>query len=124
MRMAARIGLALGAFTPQPRHLVGHPAHRFCVFVPGAKVPGLCITRTIPIQAFGQREVAAQRLQHMLPRAHRVGVTDVCRLASFKSRQDVGDQAVCRPVAAANHIAGPCGGQRHTVLCVGVNAEV
>ena len=51
----------------------------------------------------------------MLPGPHRAGVADLERLATGKGAGEIGQDAVFRPVAAADHIAGarrPPGGCR------------
>ena len=56
-------------------------------------------------QALGQQQVAVQRLEHVLPRPQRLRVAKHDRLGPLDRANDVGDDAVDRPVAAADHVA-------------------
>jgi hypothetical protein len=67
MRMLAAVILPHCAFAPQSGHLLDDPADRLGIILVRTKVPSLGESDTILVQAFGQRQVAAQRFQHMLP---------------------------------------------------------
>jgi hypothetical protein len=57
-------------------------------------------------QALDVAEIAGQRVQHMLPGADGGGVAQHRRLARPERAHEIGDQAVGRPVAAADDVAG------------------
>ncbi len=63
-------------------------------------------------------EIAAQRLQHMLPRASSVGVADLQGLAAGEGTHDVGDETIGGPVASADHVAGASRGDGDVMLGV------
>src|SRR5690606_33001324 len=81
----------------------------------GAKVVGACQCRLGP-QDFGQAQVTAQWLQHMLPRANGLGVTNAQGLARLPSPYGVWNESILRPVAAANHVAGARARDRNALL--------
>ena len=56
-------------------------------------------------QLLRQQQVAAQRVQHVLPRPHGVGVAHLHRLARPHRAHDVADQPVLAPIPAADHVA-------------------
>ncbi|SSC24188.1 Hypothetical protein KLENKIAIHU_2795, partial [Klenkia terrae] len=64
-------------------------------------------------QRRGQREVARQRLQHVLPGPHRVRAAQHQLAAAGPGPGQVGHQAVLGPVPAADDVARPAGGQPH-----------
>ena len=76
------------------------------------------------MQCLGQRQVTPQGLQHMLPGANGVGVANFHALVCGEGAQDIGHQPVCRPVAAAQHIAGPCRCHGNTVARMVGGVEV
>ena len=58
-------------------------------------------------QARAQPEVARQRLEHVLPRSHRLGAAHQHLRAGGDRPDAVGYDPLGRPVAAADHVAGP-----------------
>ena len=61
-------------------------------------------------EAGGEPQVARERLEHVLPRPDGVRVADDDGLAGRQRAHAVGDDAVGRPVAAADDVAGAAGG--------------
>ena len=67
-------------------------------------------------KSLGENHVAAQRLQNVLPGPDGVRPPDLRHFSRLPGAQDIRDQAVARPVAPADHIAGARAGHRHALL--------
>src|SRR5215813_10532807 len=81
-----------------------------------AEVPGSAEPHGVGFeQTTGQHKVTAQGFEDMLPRADCTWVSDRHPNAQLVAAHDVSHQPVGGPVAATNHIAGPCRGHCHTV---------
>ena len=89
VRMRTGVKLPPRALAPHRSHLLDDPANGLGVFVVGSEVPALGIAGAVLKKAFGQHEIAAQGLQHMLPGAYGVGVADIYAFALFEGREDV-----------------------------------
>ena len=90
---------------PQLGDPLDQPADRPRVLLGRAEVPSGRVLGRVP-QRLREHEVAAQRVEHVLPRADRVGVANARRLAGERRAHDVGHEPVLAPVAAADHVAG------------------
>ena len=101
---------------PEGRHLVCDPGDGLGVVVVGAEVVGSGEFRIVREQLLGEEEVAVERLEHVLPGADRVRVADADGLAGLEAADEVGDEAVGGPVAAADDVAGAGGGEGDCVL--------
>ena len=104
------------AFTPALRKLLDDPLHGFSIFFSRAEVEGFGKRRTFNIKILGKSQIAAQGLEHMLPRACGVGIADVDTLAIFNSAQDVWNEPVFSPVAATDDVASPSRCQSNLML--------
>ena len=62
------------------------------------------------IEIFGQQQVPPQRLQHMLPGPGGAWIAHLNRFSSPQGSHRIWHDAIFRPVAAADHIACPGGG--------------
>ncbi len=123
MRMIAGIDAPRRAFTPEGGELVHDPFHWLGVVTAWPEVESFCENHTIAIKTFGERQVAAQRFQHMLPGADGARASDDHWFAQSESRENVGDQSVSRPVAAANHVPCTHGRQGHAILTIFIGFE-
>ena len=70
----------------------------------GAEVPGAGEAAGVLDQALGQEEVAAERIQHMLPGADPARLPQHGRPAGLPGPDQIGHQTVGRHVAAADHV--------------------
>ena len=84
MRMLAAVELPARTVAPLSDEPLDDPLHRSRVLVARAEVPAFGETRTIGAEPFRQHQVAAQRFQHVLPRAHGVRIADDDRLAALE----------------------------------------
>ncbi len=65
-----------------------------------------------PARVARRAQIAAQAVQHVLPRPRRLGRADRERLAALRRAHQVGNQPVLGPVAAADDVAGARRGER------------
>ena len=63
-------------------------------------------------QVLGEPQIAAQRVEHVLPRTHGLRVADPKWLTGLDRPDRVREQPVLAPVAAADHVAGAGGRER------------
>jgi hypothetical protein len=80
-----------------------------------SEVPALRVTVALAVvarfeKALGKHEIRAQRIEHVLPGANGAWIADARRNATDKGRDQIGQQAVSRPIAAAERVAGARGG--------------
>ena len=108
--MLVGVGDPTGSPAPKFRGLFDDPAHRARILIIRPKIPAFGVGGAVLIKPFGQQEIAAQGFQYMLPGANGVGVADAGGLAAFEGGQQVGDQPVLGPVAAADDVTGPDSG--------------
>ncbi len=104
MGVVAGLGRPADAAAPQPRDLIDQRRHRPRIGVGRPEIPCLGDAGITP-QPLGQKQVAGERLEHVLPGSHRVWVADFDRAARGKRAYAVGHQAVLCPIAAADHVA-------------------
>ena len=71
----------------------------------------------------GEREIARERLEHMLPGAYGCGIPQGDRFACRQMAHDVGDDPILSPVTAADDVAGPHGGQLYAMLIQAIRGE-
>ncbi len=108
------VGLAL---TPGGDHAVGDPLDGAGVVVGGAEVEGGGVAGGVSgEELFGERDVAVQGLEDVLPGADGVGAADGDGCAGEEAADEVGDEAIERPVAAADDVAGAGGGDGYAVV--------
>src|SRR5580698_9140243 len=107
--------------SPKRNHAVGNPLHRPHILVARGEVERRGESCLADKQPLSQQNVAVQRLEHMLPRAQRIRTTDAHRLAGLESTDQVGDETVLGPVAAADHVARARSGHSDTMLLQTVN---
>src|SRR5579864_5874490 len=109
--------------TPSLRHFFYDPPHGLCVRLVRPEIPGFREFCALAPKILGKHEIAAGRLEHMLPRTDRLGIADHDRLSCKKGAHDVGDQSVLRPISAADDVACPRRCQRETMPGVFVRIE-
>ena len=68
------------------------------------------------LETLGERHVATQGFEHMLPRAGRIGIADATSFSGGEGANDVDDETIGGPVAAADDVAGARGGDGDFVL--------
>ena len=96
--------------------LFGDPLDGLGIVVGGAEVVGCGIARGVRREEMlGEGDVAGEGIEHMLPGADGVGAADVNRLIGEEAADEVGDEAVGGPVAAADDVAGARGGEGNLV---------
>jgi hypothetical protein len=106
-----------GAVAPEGGHLFDDPGDGLGVVVGGAEVVGGGEAGgVVGEQVLGEADVAVQGLEDVLPGADGVGAADADGLAGEEAADEVGDEAVERPVAAADDVAGAGGGEGDVVL--------
>src|SRR5579871_4504897 len=76
------------------------------------KVETARMSLTLIQQAVGEQQVAPRSVEDVLPGADGFGVANQHWLAAFEAADQVGNQAVGGPVAAADDVSGACGRQR------------
>ncbi len=76
------------------------------------EVPAFGDGRPLLQQGLAQPQVAAQRLQHVLPRPHGARIAHGQLPARANRPHGIGHDAVRRPVAGTDHVARARGGQR------------
>src|ERR1700736_1442795 len=116
MRMIAAIDCPSSGGSPCSGHSFNNPLHRLCVIVGRAKIPGLAESRAVFVQALCKHQVASHRLEYVLPWTRCLGIADFENFSAGEGPEDIGYQAVLRPVAAANHIAGARRRDRNVVF--------
>src|ERR1700712_1259657 len=114
--MLMRVDLPLGRASPICGEVAHNPLDRLSVGVAGTEVPGGGETRAAGVEFLCEREIAAQRLEHMLPGRGSGGVADLELFPAGEGAHDVGDEAIGGPVAAAYDISRAGGCQRDVVL--------
>src|SRR5579872_629168 len=73
---------------------------------PRTKIIGFAISDRVPAQQTTKPEITADRFQHVLPRPDGSGVTHLYRAASIQGPDNIGNDPVTVPVAAADDITG------------------
>ena len=111
--MRAGIDLPAKVRVPALVDPVDDPADRLRIIRRGAEVPAPLVLGRLE-QRLRELEVAAERIEHVLPGADRLGVAYRNDLTGERRSHDVGNQAVLSPVAPADHIAGAGGAQART----------
>jgi len=106
MRMVAGVLFPAGAITPGAGEVFGDPVHRAGIVVQRTEVPGFGMGGSFFVKPLREPEIPGQGFQYMLPGADGVGVADEDRPAFADGAEDVGDEAVFGPVAAADDVAG------------------
>jgi hypothetical protein len=74
------------------------------------EVPSLRILCSVAPKPLGEHQIPSKRLQHMLPGSHRLRFANDDRRSRCNPTNDVGKQAIFRPVSPANYIPGACRG--------------
>src|SRR5262249_54582587 len=110
MGVIAPIPTPSRALAPGLADAVADFGHRDLAVGCGAEVPRLGKVTTVLGKALGKRKVGDGRVEHMLPWAHRVWISDLEGYAGEKGTHGVRHETVLRPVAAPDHIAGTCRG--------------
>ena len=106
-----------GAVAPEVCHLLDDPVDGLGVVVGGAEVEGGGEAGgSCGEEMFGEEDVAVEGLEDVLPGADGVGAADADGLAGEEAADEVGDEAVGGPVAAADDVAGAGGGDGDVVL--------
>src|SRR5262249_2064610 len=106
MGMVAPIPTPSRALAPGLADAVADFSHRDLAVGCGAEVPRLGKVTTVLGKALGNRKLGEDRVEHMLPWAHRVWISDLESYAGEKGTHSVRHKTVLRPVSAPNHIAG------------------
>src|SRR4029077_3506926 len=114
----------LGAYPPRLRQLVCDPGDTFCICVSGTKVPSGCKVRTVFAEPLAKEEVAMQRFKHELPRSDGGRIADLAGLAGKEGTDEIGNELVAGPIAAANRISGAGAGKRDAVPIERLGREV
>jgi len=104
--MVAGVLFPAGAITPGAGEVFGDPVHRAGIVVQRTEVPGFGMGGSFFVKPLREPEIPGQGFQYMLPGADGVGVADEDRPAFADGAEDVGDEAVFGPVAAADDVAG------------------
>jgi len=94
MRMLTTIQ---GPGRPEPpllRHSLDNPSDRTGVPGIGSEIPGFREVCTSLKESLCEEKVAAQRFEHVLPRARRVRVADSHRQPGIDRTQDVRNEAI------------------------------
>src|SRR5262245_48061690 len=105
MGVIAPIPTPSRALAPGLADAVADFGHRDLALGCGAEVPRLGKVATALGKAFGKRKVGEDRVEDMLPWAHRMRVSDLESCAGEKGTHSVRHETVLRPVAAPDHIA-------------------
>src|SRR3989338_2050211 len=95
-----------GSITPSITQFLHDPLNGLCIGISRTKIPAFCVFSPVPIEPLCQKQVTSQWLQHVLPRSDSVRTPNQHQSAFLDSPDDVWNQSVFRPVAAANHITG------------------
>jgi len=105
-------GVLPGARAPRRDSRVHEIAHWDDRVGIGAEVPGLGEAGRVIEHARAEHQVAAERLEHVLPRPRGRGVAHAHRATVLKRADDVWHYAVGRPVSAADDVARAGGRKR------------
>lgn len=119
MRYGPGPGLRRLGFAPQRLQLGNDPGYGTRIAIGWPEVPSIGKFALVSKQPFGDQQVTMRRLQQMLPGSNRGGRTNCRRLAPLEGTDQVREQPVKRPVAAANDIARAHRRQRHAALANG-----
>ena len=106
MRMVAGVKAPAGAPAPaggERLHQFGYRAEALGI---RAEVQGRRRAHGIGRHGLRQHQIARQRIEHVLPRPHGLGIAQRDRLACLERLDDVADDAVRRPIPAADDVAG------------------
>ncbi len=114
-----------GVVAPVLDHAGDDPADGLGVVVGGAEVEGGGVAGGAGgEEVLGELDVAEDGFEDVLPGADGVGAADADGLAGEEAADEVGDEAVGGPVAAADDVAGACGGDGAVVVGDAVDGEV
>src|SRR3990172_5904213 len=97
---------------------IRNPRYRPHIVIVRAKIPPLGMGFSILPKTLRQKQITRKRFEHMLPRPHAVRVADGDSLALRDGPHDIGHETICRPVAAADHIAGTRRGETHGAVLI------
>jgi hypothetical protein len=109
VRMVAGVKAPAGAPVPargERLHQIGNGAEALRI---RAEVQGRRRAHGVGRHRLRQHQIARERIEHVLPRPHRLRIAERDRRARLKSLDDIADDAVRRPVPAADDVAGACG---------------
>src|SRR5262249_33495131 len=110
--------VGLGTIVERPAQLSGpeltdaldDPVHRAGILIGGTEVPRAGMLWRDP-QCLGKNEVAAERVEHVLPGANRLGAAYPHPLAAAPPAHDVRPAPTASPTAAADHVDCTSGSQ-------------
>ena len=110
MRLRRRVALPAGVW-----YLIAQvfddPADRLGVVVIRAEIPAFGESGAFNAKLFRQHQIPRQRFQHMLPGSCRQRRADGKRAPGIECAQEIRNQPIRRPVAAADDVAGTGAGQ-------------
>src|SRR6187431_3282223 len=101
------VGIKLPArtFAPEANHLFKDPLYWLNIFIAWAKVPAIGVTFIAFAKRLGQYQITAQWLKYMLPWASCFWISNDYGLLLFKCPENIGNQAICSPIATTNNIS-------------------
>ena len=102
----AAFGRAPVASSPRLHDSLDHGQHGEILVACRAEVPGPVVARRPAEKPVPEPKVTGQRVEHGLPRPHRLRVAHRHRLPAVQGAHAVRHQAIVGPVAAADDIAG------------------
>src|ERR1035441_9829147 len=101
-----------GAVAPEGGHFIGDPGNGLGVCIGGAEVVGARVRGGVRgEQMLSERDVASEGFDDVLPGTDGKRAANADRLAGDEAADQVGNEAIGRPVAAADDVAGARGGE-------------
>src|ERR1017187_8070126 len=113
-----------GTVTPGGGHFIGDPGHGLGVCVGGAEVVSGREFGIAGKELFGEADVAVKGFDDVLPGTDGKRAANAYRLAGDETADQVGNEGIGRPVAAADDVAGARGGEGDLVLSEAGDGEV
>ncbi len=116
-----------GSVAPEVRHAFGYPGDGAGVIFVGAEVVGsgeACGFGGWGEEFFGEADVAVDGFEDVLPGANGLGAADADGFAGEEPADEIGDEAVGGPVAAADDVTGAGGGDGYFVFGEFVDGEI
>src|SRR5438128_10364503 len=117
------VRLPAETLAPQGAQPLEQPADRLLILLAGPEVPGSRDGRRAR-ELLREEQVTAERVQHVLPRAHGVGIAHPHGIAAGDCARGVCDQPVLAPVATADHVARSGGGDPRPALAAEERAAI
>src|SRR5436190_11234160 len=101
------------AHAPAAREHVDDLCGRSAIRIRWSKVPSPGKSCAVDMEVLGQSEIATETIEHVLPRAHCLGMAEDDLLASLKRCNGVRNELAGGPVTSSDYVPGARTGDRN-----------